>query len=62
MVMMAVYKLTDPDESPMAFRMFLLCRTSRPLIISVRRALSETQIVKYGISKGNGYPSDLTPL
>jgi hypothetical protein len=35
----------------MAFLMFLLCRMSRPTIISVRRILSEREIEKYGRPK-----------
>ena len=47
MVMMAVYKPLIADEAPMAFRMFLLCRASRMMIMSVRRTLSEKQIAMY---------------
>jgi hypothetical protein len=51
MVMMDVYKPPGPDEAPMAFRMFLLCRASRAMIMSVRRRLSEREIARYEVSK-----------
>ena len=35
----------------MAARTFLLCRTSRVTIMSVRRILSESEIEKYGRPK-----------
>ena len=41
MTMMAVYGLLAPAEVSTIFRMFLLCRTSRVTIMSVRRTLSE---------------------
>ena len=46
MVMMVVYNPPTPDEAPIAFRMFLLCKASRAMIMRVMRTLSETQIDK----------------
>ena len=41
MTMMAVYGPLAPAEAPIIPRIFLLCRMSRAIIMSVRRTLSE---------------------
>lgn len=44
----ALYNLPVLAVAPTAFRMFLLCRTSRVTIMSVSKILSEREMVKYG--------------
>ena len=50
-VTMALYNPVIPAGAPMAVRTFLLCRTSRETIMTVRRTLSPTEIEKYGMPK-----------
>ena len=47
-VTMDLHKPLIPGGAPTAMRMFLLCRTSRVTIMSVRRMLRATEIEKYG--------------
>ena len=58
MVTTALYNPVTPVEVPIAFRMFLLCRMSRPTIIRVRRILREIEIEKYGTPKLEAKPSE----
>jgi len=51
MVTVVLYHPPTPSWDPMALRTFLLCRTSRPTIIRVRRTLSEIEIERYGTAK-----------
>ena len=51
MVTMALYNSPAPAATPIALRMFLLCRTSRVTIMVVRRRLSEEETAKYGAPK-----------
>jgi hypothetical protein len=47
-ISIVMHNLVALAETPMAFWMFLLCRTSLMTIIAVRRTLSEREIRKYG--------------
>ena len=51
MVTMVLYIPSDATRFPVAFRRFLLCKTTRAMIMSVRRMLSEREIKKYGIKR-----------
>ena len=51
MVTMALYNPVAPEGASMAVRIFLLCKTSRITIMSVRRMLSEREMEKYGRPK-----------
>jgi len=51
MVTVVLYHPPTPSGHPMATRMFLLCRASRPTIMRVRRTLSDIEIERYGIPK-----------
>lgn len=51
MVTMVSYNPLALAVVPIAFRTFLLCRTSRIMIISVRSALSATEIEKHEMLK-----------
>ena len=61
MVTMVLYNPLAPPVEPMALRMFLLCRISRTMIMSVRRALSATEIEKHATVKGTS-KEDQFPL
>ena len=51
MLTVVLYNSPAPDEAPMAFRIFLLCRVSRVTSMVVRRQLRKVETAKYGAPK-----------
>lgn len=51
MVLIVLYNPSDVTRGPEVFRRFLRRRMSRTTIISVRRMLSERELVKYGMPR-----------
>ena len=46
-VTMVLYNPVNPEGASVTVRMFLMCKTRRITIMSVRRMLSETEMEKY---------------
>jgi len=51
MVTVVLYHPPSPPGNPIATRTFLLCTTSRPTIMRVRRTLRVIEIERYGMAK-----------